>query len=339
MKLIKFQELDKKRWNDNLSSMSGNLHYATWQIIEYFSEFEKVENLSFSLFEGKKCLAMIPLGVTKSEDGKNTLSFGNSYCTSPVVNKNLSNYEARKLQTNIRLFVEETGKKNCANFYKLRSHPVYFEQNKPLISSANQFYQLKWAEEFFVHNTIIIDLNYSLDSIWNDFSKYHKKNIKKISNKNLKFNVLNKKSKKTLIDEQFKKFKNAHFRSAKRMTRSNSSWSKMKDMILNGESILFYMTHKNVEISYLYCGTYKKFSWGWTQVNLDEFEKEFMPRHILEWLTIKYFKKQKYKFYEIGERYFSYKNFKPTEKEESISEFKEKFGGKVYPRVYFSSKL
>ena len=47
----------------------------------------------------------------------------------------------------------------------------------------------------------------------------------------------------------------------------------------------------------------------------------------------------KFKFYEIGERFYEYKNFLPSNKEISISDFKEKFGGKFYPKVSFISEF
>ena len=72
--------------------------------------------------------------------------------------------------------------------------------------------------------------------------------------------------------------------------------------------------------------------------NLD-YEKLLMPRHLLEWKTLLYYKKNIVHFYEIGERYFSQKNFKPSKKLLNISNFKEKYGANKYPKVIFELKI
>ena len=57
-------------------------------------------------------------------------------------------------------------------------------------------------------------------------------------------------------------------------------------------------------------------------INLKKYEY-LSPRHFLEWNVMKYYKKNKLNFYEIGERYYAQNNFIPSDKEISISEFKE----------------
>ena len=51
---------------------------------------------------------------------------------------------------------------------------------------------------------------------------------------------------------------------------------------------------------------------------------------------MRYYKNNGIKFYEIGERYYIQRDFKPTSKEISISEFKEKFGSDKYPKAIFN---
>ena len=93
------------------------------------------------------------------------------------------------------------------------------------------------------------------------------------------------------------------------------------------------------DISFLFCGIQNNFSAGWSQVNLEQYEKEYMPRHILEWQAILMLKKFGVKFYEIGERFYKTQSYNPSEKEISISDFKEKFGGIFYPKIYYEYKF
>ena len=108
----------------------------------------------------------------------------------------------------------------------------------------------------------------------------------------------------------------------------------MLKKIYDNEADLFYLSLDNKNISYLYCSRLLDFAWGWSQVNLKEYEN-ISPRHSLEWNAMKYYKNNKFYFYEIGERFYPQEKFKPTEKEISISEFKEKYGSDKYPKAIF----
>ena len=69
---------------------------------------------------------------------------------------------------------------------------------------------------------------------------------------------------------------------------------------------------------------------------LDQFKNDFKiePRHILEWKTIKYMKKNSFENYDLGDYYKDTSKY--TKKELSISLFKKKFGPGVYEnKIYF----
>ena len=63
-----------------------------------------------------------------------------------------------------------------------------------------------------------------------------------------------------------------------------------------------------------------------------------MPRHLLEWKTILYYKKLNFEFYEIGERFYFDSKSKISKKQINISEFKEKYGSDNFPKAYFKIK-
>ena len=60
---------------------------------------------------------------------------------------------------------------------------------------------------------------------------------------------------------------------------------------------------------------------------------------MLEWEVMLYYKNIKQSFYEIGIRYVKQKNFIPTKKELTISEFKEKYGSDSYPRAEIEIRI
>ena len=102
---------------------------------------------------------------------------------------------------------------------------------------------------------------------------------------------------------------------------------------------LFVAKYNLKNISFLFCGKHDIFAFGWSQVNDDAFEKEFMPRHYLEWSAILFYKKIGLRFYNLGERFYNNSDGEITNKQLNISYFKEKYGSAVYPKIQYIKKI
>ena len=114
----------------------------------------------------------------------------------------------------------------------------------------------------------------------------------------------------------------------------------MFDAIVNGKATLFLAVKDDTICSYLFCGEFEKIAIGWSQVNIEEYEKEFSPRHFLEWNTIIYYQKKGFNFYIVGERYFGDQLFHhPTKKDYSIGQVKERYGGTMLPVIVWTGYL
>ena len=87
--------------------------------------------------------------------------------------------------------------------------------------------------------------------IWNNFSKSHKKNIKRNLSKGLEFNVVNSNTSKAEIDDKFQNFKRAHYLNWNKQTRPDENWESMKNSLIDGEAILFSITNAQKDISFL----------------------------------------------------------------------------------------
>ena len=334
-----FETFEKEKWNTLVEKMSGQNHLYTWQNLNYQSAFRNIKNLSFCVKEHNKVVALVALAINSSKK-KKVFGFGNNLVPKPIFEVEVTSSLRRKIYKYIFENLKIIAKRENTSLINFISHPVCFLNNKASLNSKNQFELISQSLNYIVHNTLIHELSaYNKEQMLNMLSKYHRKNIKKIKTKSLKFLCINHKNKKNDIIKHFNNLKKYHFISAGKKTRPNKTWEIMKTQIYNNEADLFLLSHKGKPISYLYCGRYKNFTWGWSQVNLREYEKEFMPRHLLEWKTLLYYKKNKIDFYEIGERYFPQKNFKPTLKEISISEFKEKYGANYYPKSEFKIKI
>ena len=335
----KFKKFTKEQWNLIVNEMTGSTPRFLWQYINFQSAFSNVDNISFIISEDGKPISVVALAINKNSSS-NFFGFGNGVIPTPLFKKNVNNSHRKKIFNYILNILSDIAKKKKIKKIYFEANPIYFENQKSKISSQNQFELISLTSKFIIHNTLIHELKKKTDDeLFQECSKYQRKNIKTVQKKNTNFKIINYLEDKTIINEEFKNFQKLHYLSAKKVTRPQKTWDIMKQQIFDNESDLFCLRYKNKSVSYLYCGRHHNFAWGWSQVNNEEYEKYLMPRHLLEWKILLYYKKKKIHFYEMGERYFSQKNFKPSKKLINISIFKEKYGANKYPRVIFELKL
>lgn len=337
-KFINFVDLEKDIWNSEILKMEGHLHLISENSLKYFSAFEGIQNKSFLVEVEKEIVAAFAVGLNRFINKKKKSIYGFHFnyipsCPAPVFKNNLKPSTRRKIiNTSLEHIAAIDSKVKQINLF---CHPINFNK-KSKIDSKNQFELIKYSDSYSVVNNYIVDLNRSKEDLLNNLSKYHRRNIKRSIDK-LDFNIYDAKDEK-ILKNKFDLFKNIHYQSAGRLTRPEKTWDLMFESLQNNSSKLYSVSLKKKDISFLYCGNYLDFSWGWSQANIEEFEKDYMPRHVLEWQTILHLKKNKFKYYDLGETYLS-KNSKVSKKDISISEFKEKFGSDIYPKSFFTINL
>lgn len=342
VKYLEFKNLSKNEWNKIINQFEGNISRYYYDMIEYHISFFKSENLSFILSINSKPVAAATFGILKQGDSHN-ICFGgvNGYFPSPIFEKNLNSYEKRKIiDIVIKKIFEIAKNKKIKNIY-MSAYPYTHcvKEKKFKISSEDQFLFMQYFDELKIINSCIINLNKNLDNLWQELSSDRKKNINKIIKKKLNFNIIDNKKDNNESQKIFKNFKEAHFISSGGKTRSDESWDKMYQMLLNGNARLFTLDHNQKPISFLFVGEFKNYSISWSQANLEEYEKEFTPRHLLEWNVIKFYKELEFDFYDVGEICFDYCNYSFSNKEKSISNFKMKFGGNLFPRAFYQKRI
>lgn len=327
------KEITNKEWNSFCKLVGDFSPFTSFEMIEYYSAFKGVKNVSFVVLdEMRDVVATVPLAIFKD-----TISFGDYPCPSIIVNSKLNNSIRKKIFSYIFLEIKKIMKKRKLVSYFFCKHAfqsIYIESGHFLLD--NFFEHFQFSKIHTIGNTYILDLQKEEKSIFNNMSKYHKKNIKKNGAKKLTFENsfdLNENSRKLL----FQDFRKQHFFNAKKNTRPKKTWDLMLKNLLKKNSLLTVAKLGEKNISYLYVGFNEYFAFGWSQVNDKKYEKEYMPRHYLEWETIKCLKKNGFKYYDIGESY-TWHHKKISDKQYSISTFKEKFGSRFFPKFTYKLK-
>jgi len=336
-----FSDFDKIGWNNIICAMEGNVHLFSWSKINYYMNFDGMDNKSFIYFFEKKPVSAVILAIKKENKKKNHLYRNkNSFCPAPLFSAFKNESIRKKFYFKTFELIKNILLSNEITEYIFNKHPILNENNEKdafevNLSSKNLFFNLNIANIYEVVNYLIIELFKEETVLWDNLSFYRKKNIKKNSKKNIYTEIYTYLSEKKKIDEIFELFQNEHLKASGFKTRSDNTWLQMKLNLLANEADLFILKNNKNILSYLFCDRFNKICSGWSQVNVKEYEEEYSPRHTLEWEAIKYYKKINQKYYDIGPRYFNNNIIKYSNKELSISEFKEKFGSNYFPGGIF----
>ena len=340
--IVYYKDIQKSDWDAYVKQMPDAGHQHSWSVINYFSKFSNVkENLSFAyLDEDKSVLAICPLAVSYNQTGMYfEMSFGGNPCAVPLIADTRPSVRRKildELFNQILSFSQQ--------FDVIKISMIWDPLVKHFCSDhsfhRNNFELLRYQMHYYVENVIVVCLDVPEEILVTNMYGDRKRNIKKTEKKGVTIEVFNASNNYTEAKKYFDLFQAAHFKSAGRMTRPQETWDAMFDCLSAGDASLFIVFVGEIPISYLYCGEFESMAFSWSQVNDDEYESEYSPRHLLEWKAMMFYKKHNFKHYEIGERYFGTQFlYTATEKEISISAFKEKFGGRMFPKIRWTGYL
>lgn len=337
MRNVNFGDVPNSEWDIyvNMIPESTYLHSSWW--ISYLNAINgSSHSKSFILMDGNLPIAVCP--VATYEVG----NLGNKYIEAtfkgfpsiyPAI-LDLPATQRRRTARKIFSLVEERLSACTVKRIEFYRHPMNLDVLKNGHDNSNVAEALSHGYICHIKNMIIMDLRKKEDELLKGMSQYQRKHIRRSQRQGL--DIKEYRGNNVDIDRVFDDFQSAHFKSAGRLTRPIESWAIMRALLKDGKATLFTANIKDMDISYLYCGEFDKFSFGWSQVNLDEYEKEYAPRHLLEWAAMMSYEKRDFYYYEVGAKLDSPQlNYIPTEKERSISQLKERYGGRLYPCLYF----
>lgn len=337
-KVVYYKDTTADVWDNWVKKVGGGTsYYHSYRWINYAGCFSEVrENSSFVVL-GKtgEPIAVCPLAFSILSDSTRSISFGYTSTGAPVV-KNGHAGEKRECLDKIFEIYKNFALQNKAQKIIFSCHPLDLAATTPgaYPSAADSFVFLRYGLQYQVENTLVIDLSLPAEELTANLGKYHHRHIKRGSKKGLVVKIYNRENNSGEMEKRFAGFEEAHLLAAGRSTRPQETWQAMLEELRVGEASLFVTFLGDLPLSYLFCGEFGGMAFGWSQANIKEYEEEYSPRHILEWEAMMFYKKQGFKFYEVGERFFGPQLFHvPTEKEISIGVFKERYGGFMLPKV------
>lgn len=338
MKIIEFKDTSASEWDMLVNKIPESTYLHTSWYINYLNAInEKAEPKSFIILDGNNPIAVCPVSVSKANNfGKEYMeaTFKGFPSVYPAIIQ-LPATQRRRAAREVFNLIYERLKPSAVRRIELYRHPMNLGLLAGGIEPANTAEGLSFGYLCYIKNTIIINLKKDEGQLASEMSQYQRKHVKRAKERGMLIKEY--RGDNPDIDKAFSDYQSAHFNSAGRLTRPLESWEIMKALLKRNNAALFVAsTPDGIDISYLYCGEFDKFSFGWSQVNVDAYERQYSPRHLLEWEAMMAYKRRGFSYYEVGIKYDSPQlNYIPTEKEITISQFKERYGGAIYCCLYF----
>lgn len=342
IRIVPFDDVANETWDTWVESIPTTTHlHSSWWIGFCHARVPPSANHSFAVLDNKgEPIAICPLGVTESTIAGSTFKAANWDGISPGAPAIRIDYpcQRRRVKREVYNVYHEKIRQQGAAYINLRGFPFTAGILNNTLAPDHQAEAL--LEGYFcqVYNYLVVDLSLPTEDILKGMTKEQRKHIHQSERQGLEIREF--RGDCEGVEEVFCQYQNAHIGSAGRMVRPQKSFDWMLDLLKKGKTTLFAAVVDRKPISFLYCGEFLNSAIGWSQANLDEFEKEHSPRHLLEYSAMLSYQRRHFRFYGLGDRWSSPQLHKvPSEKERSIAWFKERYGGVPWPDFFFERFL
>lgn len=323
-------DIDINKWKDILKTSNSNsstfhLLNTIKYFVSYFSDNDSI-NLSMILYYDKQAVGIMPLMAHKNKNKEWVLSSNGVEIIEPIFKKNLADKVRKKIETKILNLIFDLSK-------ELKINKCQFINIEFFKFSKWYTRLLELAEETFTSYHLLVDLSLSIEEIRLQFRKSYKPLINK-GFREWKIEVHEQVTKK-----QFDNFRLLHKSVVGKSTRSVESWNIQKQSVDSNESFVVTVSDKkDLLVGFgLFVYSEDTGSYAVGAYNRELFSKPL--GHAVQMKAIEILKNKGLSWYEIGKKHLNIDKTPPTEKELSISFFKEGFATDVLARQHLIINL
>ena len=315
---------DLTKWDGVINSASNVLVFHLESTLNYFAEYFKGYNISFILYENNQVVGIFPLFVHKEGKEEWKISADGVNLISPLFINGISKKTKKRLEKGIIEVVKE-----IAGNLKIKKIQLF---DSSIELSTWYLLWLEKANKNFLTHQLAVNLEKSTNEIKLNFRKSYKPLVNK-SLKEWDIEVCGHN-----IDNVFEEFRLLHLEVAGKETRSRESWNIQKEQVKNNEALLVTVMDGSILIG---AGlfTYTKYMGSYS---VGAYKRELFDKpigHGVQMKAIKALKERGCQVYHIGQKMSFLDQNVPTEKELSISYFKEGFAGYVFARPHLEVNL
>jgi len=339
LQIRRFDEVPGTTWDSWVQSLPDSAYVHSSMYVRFCHLMVgQARAHSFALLDNRGDLvALCPLGISPGEAGGrsfNEASWNGAPLGLPAIRRELPSQRRRLAADVFEIFHQEMRRRSAARSLLLK-HPMLLGVLQGDDRPAEQLETMAAGYACQPQNTIVIDLSCTLEELSRGLTQEQRKHLNQSERRGLKVREFSNNA-DTALAQMHAQYADAHQKAAGRLTRPKESFDFMLHLAREGRMRLFVGFVNETPASFLYCGEFEGFGFGWSQANIEEYASEQAMRHLLEWSAVLSYKERKFKYYEIGRRFYGPQLYKvPTPKELSISFFKERYGGQLWPYLVF----
>ena len=310
-------------WGEVLDNSSDVSVFHLKSTVDYYGSYFEGVNLSIVLYENNKPMGVFPLFVHKNENNWFISSNGNSL-VSPLFISDISKKTRKRLEKKILEIVYYIAR-------KLEIKKIHLFELSTILSEWHLLWLERAGRSFLTHQ-LAIDLRLTVENIRLGFRKSYKPLVNKAL-KEWDIDVCD-----NDIEHAFEEFRLLHLQVVGKETRSRKTWSIQKEQIKNKEAFLITVRDENILIGaglFTYTKDMGSYSVGVYKREL--FDKPI--GHGVQMKAIEALKEKGCKTYHVGQKMTLLDENVPTDKELSISHFKEGFSGYIYAQPHLEVDL
>ena len=310
---------DLSNWEKVISCSPFVPEYYVKSLVDYYATYLEGINLSFLIEENNTPIGLFPF-IIHEKNEKFFLSVEGQSLLPPLfiddIPKKLRKRVEKNIVDTILLVAEE-----------LKVEKIEFAEPNQFLTNW-YLYWLERAEKDFATYQFAINLQKNIEDIRLDFRKSYKPLVNK-GIKEWQVEVCNKD-----YDKTFEEFKYLHKEVAGKQTRSDETWKIQKEQIINHEAFLVTVRDHDLLIG----AGFFNYSRDVGLYSVGAYKRELSDKpigHVVQMTAIKKLKDLGCKTYHLGKKALN----GSTEKELSISHFKEGFAGYVYAEPHIEVYL
>ena len=315
-----FRTEAKDLWSDVYKELEFKpIDYQNFRI-DYLAKYHtqnytNIKDLSIVILSDNKPIGIWPL-IACFKKNSHFLFSNDQSITPPLFKTDCSSKTIKKCLLESFNFLKNSG----CNF---NISIPYFGESK--IMQWHQICLLNGMSSKINYN-LYVDLYKELDEIKKSFRKSYKPLIGVA--KKLWTTVIHDKK---LTKCTWAEFKNLHYEVAGKKTRLDDTWDLQYENIKNDNAFFISLREDS---SKMVGGGYFELSPNEGKYEVGVYDRELFDKplgHIIQNTAIQELKRRGIRFYKIGRRFYESDNPQPTDKELSISYFKEGFASETYP--------
>ena len=309
---------DVSEWEEVLESTSYVPIYYQKSLIDYYTAYYEGSNLSFILRENNIPLAIFPFFVYQNE-GQWVLSVNGESLVPPLYAPKITKKLRKRLEKDIIKIIYQLAQ-------ELGVKKIDFIESTSKISSWYLFWLEQASQDYLTYH-LGIDLEPSVEEIRLNFRKSYKPLVNKAL-KEWDVEVCDQ-----IESSSFDEFKSLHLEVAGRKTRNDESWDVQKQQIINKEAFLITVRDKKALIG---AGLFN-YSRDVGMYSVGAYKRELFDKpigHAVQMKAVEKLKNLGCSKYYLGKRASSLYIQPSSEKEFSISHFKEGFANYIYPQAH-----